>query len=50
MTCTIWRALTEPQRDELREWAVTGLVRMFERGEVGFEFLCDIQDWAGVGG
>lgn len=48
MTCTIWRALTPAQRDELKEWAVTGLVRMWEKGVVSFDFLCDIQDWAGV--
>jgi len=44
----IWQSLTPAQRADLRHWAANGLVRLWEAGAVSFEYLCDIQAWAGV--
>lgn len=47
--CPLLAGCTADQIDREREWATNDLVRLWERGDVSFEFLCDSQRRLGIG-
>lgn len=48
--CPLLSGCTAEQIEREREWATTVLVRLWERGGVSFDFLCDSQQRLGCGG
>lgn len=46
--CPLVAGCTSGQVADLRAWATDGLVRLWERGEVGFDFLIETQRRLGV--